>query len=62
MAYMSYCRFEGTYKEMIECYHALPDCNEDTSDNEKHYAKRLYELAKDYVSLYEDLEFDSEDK
>jgi hypothetical protein len=40
MANMSYCRFENTNGDVIDCIDALVD-REISSDEEKKYAKRL---------------------
>jgi len=51
---MSYCRFENTYSDFDDCLDALSSGGlESLSDSERHYAERIYELAKSYVGVYE---------
>lgn len=60
MGNMSYCRFENTYEDLEECYEALQNeggvkgIEEEASQYEKPYIKRLIELCKDIVEEFED--------
>jgi len=60
MANMSYCRFENTYKDLIDCYHNI---NEPVSKSEHNYRERLVDLCREILDEYEyqDIEDDSED-
>lgn len=52
---MSYCRFQNTYGDLCDCDDAL--YNEglsSLSDTEKRYAKRMYELCKEFIEHYEE--------
>ena len=49
---MSYCRFENTLSDFYDC---LDNLEEITSESEKRAAKFLYEAAKKYIDLYEEL-------
>ena len=51
MANMSYCRFQNTYNDLIDCSVNLFD--EDMSDNEKMARKSLIELCKEIVEHFE---------
>lgn len=60
---MSYCRFENTYKDLMECQNALEDFiqnDEDciSSDSERGYAKKLIALAKEIADNYEESDID----
>jgi hypothetical protein len=50
---MSYCRFENTFEDLEDCYDALINeggiegLEEESSEYEKPYIKRLIELCKD---------------
>ena len=50
MANMSYCRFENTYRDLLDCYHNM---NNDKSDDEQAYMRRLVDVCKDIVDEYE---------
>jgi hypothetical protein len=47
---MSYCRFENTYKDLMDCYEAL--CDEDTelSEEEIGYYHDMLEVCRDMIS------------
>ena len=51
MANMSYCRFQNTYNDLIDCSVNLFD--EDMSDSEKMARKNLIELCKEIVEHFE---------
>ena len=51
MSNMSYCRFENTYIDLQDCYRSMDN---DLSDSEKSYKKRLIELCKDISDEYGD--------
>ena len=52
MANMSYCRFENTTKDMVDCINAIED-NEcgSLSDYEVRALEEFLDLAKDIVQL-----------
>lgn len=52
MANMSYCRFENTYKDLVECDEYLEDI--DLSDMEKKYREKLIKLCKRIASDFTD--------
>ena len=60
MGNMSYCRFENTYRDLEECYDALQNeggvkgIEEEVSQYEKPYVRRLVELCREIVDNYED--------
>jgi hypothetical protein len=54
MANMSYCRFQNTYLDLLDCSNNLSD--KDLSDSEKMARKNLLELCKEMI---EDLEFNN---
>lgn len=54
MINIGYCRFENTALAMGECLDALTyNGVNQLSPSEAAYAKRLYELAKEYIETYE---------
>lgn len=66
MASMSYCRFENTKNDMSNCVNDLQTADIDeigfaefmnglSSNYERDAVSWLYEMAKDYVTLYEAL-------
>lgn len=56
MAYMSYCRFEGTYEELGSCITDITD-DVELSEREETYAKRLKDLCEEYIQAYEEWEY-----
>jgi len=46
---MSYCRFENTYRDLQDCYNAMDD---DLSEEETEFRKRLIELCRDISDEY----------
>lgn len=53
MANMSYCRFENTYIDLLECYQYVDD---ELSESEENYRKKLIKLCKEIAEYYEDEE------
>ena len=41
MANMSYCRFENTYRDLMDCLNALQNGADGLSDRELNYASRI---------------------
>ena len=59
MANMSYCRFQNTYNDLIDCYDNL---NGSLSESEKRYRERLVELCQSIVDEFNPEEdFDDEE-
>ena len=55
MANMSYCRFENTYRDLVDCLRALSDSGADSlSDRELQYADMMMQLCEDFHRIYED--------
>ena len=55
MANMSYCRFENTYRDLVDCLRALSDNGtNDLSDRELGYANMMMQLCEDFHRNYED--------
>lgn len=54
MTNMSYCRFENTYKDLMDCYRNLD--NENLSKNEKWFKDKLIALCKVVAEYCEDEE------
>ena len=50
MANMSYCRFENTYRNLMDCYNNI---NDQLSDREHSYRERLVELCQSIVDEYD---------
>jgi hypothetical protein len=62
MANMSYCRFQNTYRDLIDCYDNLNDSLR--SESEKLYRARLVELCQSIVDEFnpeEEEDFDDEE-
>ena len=55
MANMSYCRFENTYKDLVDCYENMENVN---SESEKRYRQRLIKLCQNIIDECSDLEDD----
>lgn len=57
---MRYCRFENTYQDLEDCYEALANeggvkgIEEEASQYEKPYVKRLIELCQNIVDDFGD--------
>ena len=49
MANMSYCRFENTYRDLIDCYDHL---NDSLSESEMRFRDRLVELCHNIVDEF----------
>ena len=59
MANMSYCRFENTYRDLMDCLRALSDSGADSlSDRELQYADMMMQLCEDFHRIYEDEVYD----
>jgi hypothetical protein len=59
MANMSYCRFENTYRDLVDCVTALEGVvynEERISYSELEYAKRMREWCERFVSVMDDLD------
>ena len=55
---MSYCRFENTYKDLLDCYRNIDDA--DLSEDEKYYRDKLIQLAQKIYSENTDDNGDNE--
>jgi len=58
MPNMSYCKFENTYKDLLQCYHDIETAN---NESEKLYRERLLSLCQEILSEYGDYEFIDDD-
>jgi len=47
---MSYCQFENTYKDLLQCLNAM---NDDLSEDETAYKRRLVDVCKEIIDEYE---------
>jgi len=47
---MSYCRFENTYRDLLDCLSAM---NDRLDDREKGYKDRLVGICKEIIEEYE---------
>jgi hypothetical protein len=50
MANMSYCRFENTYRDLLDCLSAM---NNQLDDREKGYRDRLVDVCKEIIEEHE---------
>lgn len=56
MGNMSYCRFENTYSDLLDCKNALDNEGvEDLSKSEKQYAIDLVNLCQEIIDRHENL-------
>ena len=55
---MSYCRFENTYQDLLDCYHNMSD--DDLSETEARYKKKIIDLCESITSDYGELEDENE--
>jgi hypothetical protein len=56
MANMSYCRFENTYRDLVDCLQALNDSGVDSlSDCELQYAKMMIQVCENIVNHYDEV-------
>ena len=53
MSNMSYCRFQNTLSDLLDCYRNWDD--EDLSDEEKRARKRILTLCEDIVSDWSEI-------
>jgi hypothetical protein len=58
MANMSYCRFENTYRDLLDCLSAM---NDRLDDREKGYKDRLVDVCKEIIEEYELTKMSGED-
>ena len=54
MANMSYCRFENTYHDLVDCFENI-EC-EAGNERDERYRIRLIMLLNEYKDLIEELE------
>jgi len=55
MRNMSYCRFENTYRDLMDCYDALMEKElSELSETEKKYAIKLIEMCEDISNSFFD--------
>ena len=47
---MSYCRFENTYRDLVDCAQAM---NETLSENERKYKEKLVNVCQEIIEEYE---------
>ena len=55
---MSYCRFENTYRDLLDCLSAM---NNQLSDREKGYKDRLVDVCREIIEEHELTEMSGED-
>ena len=58
MPNMSYCRFENTYNDLVDCLRTLKEEGFDgiESQRERYAAEDLMKIASRYVEVYRDAE------
>lgn len=59
MINMGYCRFENTYRALLECIDALID-EDSISESENKYRLSLYEACKEYIAACDDYVYTEE--
>jgi hypothetical protein len=50
MPNMSYCRFENTYRNLVDCAQAM---NETLSESERKYKEKLVNVCQEIIEEYE---------
>lgn len=50
MANMSYCRFENTYRDLLDCSYSI---NKGLSESEHKYRERLVQLCQDILDEFD---------
>lgn len=55
MANMSYCRFENTYRDLVDCQENMAD-TEELSETEQHYRKEIIRVCLEIAEEYCDEE------
>jgi hypothetical protein len=64
MPNMSYCRFQNTYLDLLDCYQALQEADSveelmsELSISESTYAQQLFDLCKTIAARTEEEEID----
>jgi ppGpp synthetase/RelA/SpoT-type nucleotidyltranferase len=53
MANMSYCRFENTYHDLVDCFDNI--WSEAENERDERYRRRMIELLKERIDEIEDL-------
>lgn len=59
---VSYCRFENTYKDLVDCKEALNCSDIAESHEERKYAKRLITLCKEIADSYDEDDIEDVDE
>ena len=59
MPNMSYCRFENTYRDLVDCYENI---NNDKSESEERYMHRLVDVCRDILEEYELIKMSEDDE
>jgi hypothetical protein len=52
---MSYCRFENTYNDLVDCLENIE--SEAGNERDERYRIRMIQLLKENMDLFEDLKF-----
>ena len=55
MANMSYCRFENTYNDLLDCLENIE--SEASNERDERYRIRMIQFLKENIDLIEELEF-----
>jgi hypothetical protein len=55
MANMSYCRFENTYNDLLDCLENIE--SEAENERDERYRIRMIQLLKENIDSIEELEF-----
>ena len=59
MANMSYCRFENTFRDLQDC---VDNIHNVSSEREKRYRSRMFDLCQQFMEEYDDVKHDDEDE
>jgi len=58
MANMGYCRFENTYRDLLDCYRNI---NNDLSKNEHYYRELMLKVCQNILNEYDPNSFVEEE-
>lgn len=61
MSNMSYCRFENTYRDLVDCKNNLFAEIPDTNKSEVRYRQQLVELCREIADAWQEAEEDEDE-
>jgi len=58
MPNMSYCRFENTYRDLLDCYYNM---NDKLSESETEYREKILDLCQQMLDEYDPTDEEDEE-